>query len=178
MRILPYRTIDNVIEGAVLTFLDVTEMRLAEAAHRELEQKYRTLHEGSPDARVDAEVDAQGRDLGFVDCNQAALDLLGMTRAQLLASTNASLSPEQQPDGRPSREKIGELIARCLSRGNLRFEWVFTRASGSALPVEITTVVYRERARTFLHSVWRDLTGRAHAAGEAVIDDQGGKRDE
>jgi len=29
MRILPYRTLDNVIEGAVLTFVDITEMKKA-----------------------------------------------------------------------------------------------------------------------------------------------------
>jgi two-component system CheB/CheR fusion protein len=30
MRILPYRTLDNVIEGAVITFFDITEMRRTE----------------------------------------------------------------------------------------------------------------------------------------------------
>ena len=35
MRILPYRTLDNVIEGAVITFVDITEMKRAEAALRE-----------------------------------------------------------------------------------------------------------------------------------------------
>lgn len=32
MRIRPYRTLDNVIEGAVITFLDITEMKRIEAA--------------------------------------------------------------------------------------------------------------------------------------------------
>ncbi len=45
MRILPYRTLDNVIEGAVITFVDITERKLAEDARRELEQKFRALHE-------------------------------------------------------------------------------------------------------------------------------------
>jgi two-component system CheB/CheR fusion protein len=47
MRILPYRTLDNVIEGAVITFVDITERKLAEDARRELEQKFRALHEQS-----------------------------------------------------------------------------------------------------------------------------------
>ena len=34
MRILPYRTLDNVIEGAVITFVDITEMKRAEAVLR------------------------------------------------------------------------------------------------------------------------------------------------
>ena len=32
MRILPYRTLDNVIEGAVLTFVDITEMKKSHGA--------------------------------------------------------------------------------------------------------------------------------------------------
>ena len=32
MRIRPYRTLDNVIEGAVITFVDITEMKLREGA--------------------------------------------------------------------------------------------------------------------------------------------------
>ena len=37
LRIRPYRTLDNVIEGAVITFVDITEMKKAEAALREAE---------------------------------------------------------------------------------------------------------------------------------------------
>ncbi len=43
MRILPYRTLDNVIEGAVLTFFDVTEKRRAEMALQEIEKRYHSL---------------------------------------------------------------------------------------------------------------------------------------
>ncbi len=35
LSILPYRTLDNVIEGAVITFVDITDMKRAEAALRE-----------------------------------------------------------------------------------------------------------------------------------------------
>ncbi|MFN2268381.1 MAG: PAS domain-containing protein, partial [Desulfonatronovibrio sp.] len=44
MRIQPYRTMDNVIEGAVLTFVDVTEARQLQAALQESEEKYRALY--------------------------------------------------------------------------------------------------------------------------------------
>jgi two-component system, chemotaxis family, CheB/CheR fusion protein len=44
MRIQPYRTLDNVIEGAVLTFVDVTEARQLQAKLRESEEKYRALY--------------------------------------------------------------------------------------------------------------------------------------
>ncbi len=164
MRIRPYRTMDNVIEGAVLTFVDVTATRTLQEDLRESEQKYRTLHELSPDAHIVGEIADDGRDLGFVDCNQAALDMLGMTRDQLLAADVVSLSPERQLDGRLSREKAGELIARCLAKGSLRFDWLHCRTDGQPFPVEITMTVYHEQGRTFLHCVWRDLTRLTRSA--------------
>ena len=41
MRILPYRTMENVIEGAVLTFVDITEVRVAQEALRKKEENQR-----------------------------------------------------------------------------------------------------------------------------------------
>ena len=43
MRIQPYRTLDNVIEGAVITFVDITETKKTQEALRKSEQKYREL---------------------------------------------------------------------------------------------------------------------------------------
>ncbi len=48
MRILPYRTLDNVIEGAVLTFMDITEMQKAQATLRESESRFRQLAASLP----------------------------------------------------------------------------------------------------------------------------------
>ena len=126
------------------------------------EQKYRVLYENSLDAHLIGEITENRRDLGFVDGNQAALDLLSLTRGKLLAADMVSLSPEHQPDGRLSREKFGELIARCLAKGRLRFDWRLCRADGELLPIEITMTVYHEQAKTFLHAVWRDLSGFTH----------------
>ncbi|MRR56090.1 MAG: PAS domain S-box protein [Deltaproteobacteria bacterium] len=41
MRILPYRTLDNVIEGAVITFVDITEMKKAQEALRKANEMLR-----------------------------------------------------------------------------------------------------------------------------------------
>ena len=48
VRILPYRSVDNFIGGAVVTFLDVTSLTRAERALRESEGRLRTLMEGIP----------------------------------------------------------------------------------------------------------------------------------
>lgn len=48
VRVLPYRSVDNFIGGAVVTFTDVTPLTRAERALRESEQRLRTLIEGIP----------------------------------------------------------------------------------------------------------------------------------
>ncbi|WP_181120940.1 CheR family methyltransferase [Xanthomonas arboricola] len=48
VRVLPYRTVNNFIGGAVLTFMDVTPLTRAERALRSSEQRLRTLMEGIP----------------------------------------------------------------------------------------------------------------------------------
>ncbi len=48
VRVLPYRTVDNFIGGAVITFLDVTQLARAERALRDSEGRLRTLMEGIP----------------------------------------------------------------------------------------------------------------------------------
>lgn len=45
-RVLPYRSVDNVIEGVVLTFLDVTPLVRAEERMRESEARLRSVVEG------------------------------------------------------------------------------------------------------------------------------------
>lgn len=48
VRVLPYRSVDNFIGGAVVTFTDVTPLTRAERALRGSEQRLRTLIEGIP----------------------------------------------------------------------------------------------------------------------------------
>ncbi len=47
-RILPYRSINNVIEGAVVTFLDVTQLSRTEERLRDSEARLRAIVEGIP----------------------------------------------------------------------------------------------------------------------------------
>jgi two-component system CheB/CheR fusion protein len=47
LRIRPYRTLENVIEGAVITFVDISEIKRVREALQESEKKFRELYENS-----------------------------------------------------------------------------------------------------------------------------------
>src|SRR6266480_4399018 len=71
----------------------------------------------------------------FVDCNLAAVELMGAgTKEKLLGARPEDLSPELQPDGTTSREKTTQVIALVEERGSHRFEWTARRFDGREVP--------------------------------------------
>src|SRR5438045_5802111 len=61
----------------------------------------------------------------FVDCNQAAVELIGAeNKQQLLRMRPEELSPPFQSDGTPSAQKSAEIIATIELQKTHLFEWM------------------------------------------------------
>ena len=95
LRIRPYRTLDHVIEGAVITFSDITEIRKA----REMLQESAALHRlavvvaDSRDAILVQNLD------GAIQCwNPAASRLYGWSEAEALTMNIRELIPRENQD--------------------------------------------------------------------------------
>lgn len=82
MRIQPYRTLDNVIEGAVITFADITGMKKAQAALREQEDLRRLAVVVRDSSDAITMQDLEGRILAW---NPGAVRLYGWSEAEALA---------------------------------------------------------------------------------------------
>ncbi len=82
MRIQPYRTIDNVIEGAVISFVDISEMKQTTVSLSEAEWKFRALFEKGPIGVAYHEMiyDTSGKpiDYRFLDANEKYRELTGI----------------------------------------------------------------------------------------------------
>ena len=81
MRIRPYRTLDNVIEGAVITFVDITEMKQAQAALRQANDLLRLaviVHDAYDAITLQ---DLHGRILAW---NPGAVRMYGWSEAEAL----------------------------------------------------------------------------------------------
>ncbi|QKD82690.1 PAS domain S-box protein [Thermoleptolyngbya sichuanensis A183] len=97
----------------------------------------------------------------FIDCNPAAIALLGCTdKAQVQSLHPALLSPAVQPDGRSSFETANEMMAIALRQGSHRFEWMHHRMNGEDLWVEVLLTAIEWQGRTILHATWRDIGDR------------------
>lgn len=100
----------------------------------------------------------------FVECNAAALKLLGgFNKSELLGLSPVDISPAFQPDGRTSREKAATMISTALRAGFHRFEWLHARGDGSTFLVEMSLTAITSDGHTLLLGLWRDITERKRA---------------
>jgi two-component system CheB/CheR fusion protein len=96
LRIRPYRTLENVIEGAVITFTEITEMRNAQVALRESEalRRLAVVVRDAHDAILMQ--DLEGRILAW---NPSAEAMYGWSEADALTMNIRDLIPEGQREG-------------------------------------------------------------------------------
>jgi PAS domain S-box-containing protein len=128
-------------------FKSVTDTR---ASLEESEAKYKSLFENSADATLIVQGDR------FVDCNAAAVRMLGYDgKTELLSSDPSDWAPVMQPDGRSSFEKGSEIMMEAYRDGSRRFEWQHRRKNGETFPVEVLLTANRSGETDFLHVVWR-----------------------
>jgi PAS domain S-box-containing protein len=129
---------------------------------RESELRYRTLVEHAPEAIVMLDLDV-GR---FVDLNENAERLFGMSREGLLRVGPVEVSPAFQPDGRPSSEAAGAELERSLRHEAPRFEWTHCNAAGDEIPCEISLVRLPSSGRNLVRASIVDISERKHAVEE------------
>jgi len=110
MRILPYRTLDNVIEGAVLTFVNITESRkLQNDLHRQ-KQRLQVALSASPVVLSNQDTDLRYTWILNADLLFTAKQIIGKTDADLFseqeASQLAAIKLQVLEDGQSARESV------------------------------------------------------------------------
>jgi PAS domain S-box-containing protein len=140
---------------------DISERKAAEKALEVSEAQFHSFFEQSADAILLLENGI------FTDCNQATVKLMrALDKAQFLSLHPSKLSPEFQPDGRPSGEKADEMIKIALDKGSNRFEWVHRRVDGTDIPVEVLLTPILLGERQVIYTVWRDISERKRLQAE------------
>ena len=105
----------------------------------------------------------------FVDCNQAAVELIGAKcKAQLLQARPEDLSPPIQPDGTPSREKTAQILALVEKHKCHRFEWTIRHMDGRDIPLEVSATQIQLDGRNINVSISRDISERKKAERELL----------
>ncbi|MFY3774577.1 diguanylate cyclase domain-containing protein [Marinobacter salsuginis] len=75
----------------------------------------------------------------FSDTNRASVDLLRYSSSEsLIGKELAAFSPEYQPDGQISRQKLAPMLAQVSGGQVQQCEWVLNRSDGTEVWVELT----------------------------------------
>ena len=122
MRIMPYRTADNVIDGVVVTFVEITRVKKAEAGEAAADQRYEDIVATArgPMAMLDADCRVVAAICGFREC-------LGTTPAEA-----ADKSIYELADGRWDvvllHRLLEEVALRDGSVADFKLDHAFSRA--------------------------------------------------
>jgi len=123
----------------------------------ESEERFKILFERS----IDPAFLLDGDTCTYIDCNEAALKFLRCPAKEQASGLHpVSISPERQPDGSVSSEKIRELIDTALREGAVRFEWNHHTFDGKDVWVDISFTVVPFRGRQIIYTLWRNITKR------------------
>lgn len=102
MRLLPYRTADDRIDGVVLTFVNITQHKQAEEALRESEQRHRMIVEGARDYAI-VTMDVAGQITGWSPGAEAAF---GWAEPEALGqSLDMIFTDDDREAGQPVKER-------------------------------------------------------------------------
>jgi len=128
--------------------IDISELKQAEAALRESEERFRNLFEHSNDAIFIHTLDGT-----IQDVNHRACEMLGYEHDQLLGMPVQSLLPKEDEDASVSALRV------TREGGSTRFETHLKRADGSIVDVEISSRIFDEEKGT-VAGIARDITQR------------------
>src|SRR3569833_2338692 len=104
----------------------------------------------------------------FVDCNEAAVSLIGAkNKEQVLLLPPEQLSPAIQPDGISSAEHTAEIVALVEKHKNHRFEWMMRHMDGRDVPIEVSCTALVLDGRNINVAICRDITERRKAEQES-----------
>jgi two-component system CheB/CheR fusion protein len=127
MRIMPYRTATNAIDGLVLTFVDISRLKQVETDLRHMSEVFR---EGADPAII---VNLKGE---ILDLNDEAVRAYGYARDDLLGQPVRKIIPPERGD------EVETLINRCRDGEAIRdVSWSLLNRSGDEAAVLLNLTV-------------------------------------
>ncbi|HVF31258.1 MAG TPA: CheR family methyltransferase, partial [Pyrinomonadaceae bacterium] len=160
MRIVPYRTAEDRINGVVVALLDITARKQAEAELSQTEERMRLIVESATDYAIFTADMARNVD----SWNSGAEAMFGYTEQEIIGrSVDILFTPEDRADGVPERE-----AERSFSTGRAENERWHSRKDGSRFYGSGLSMPLRDDSGKDigLVKIMRDLTREKQAQEE------------
>lgn len=153
LRLRPYRTLDNKIDGVVVTFIDVTERRATEEALRRSDGRLRQmiqLVELSREPVCVWEFDNE-----IIEWNRGSETLFGYSRDEALGRERLSLMTAGAPG-----PTLADIQHEVLEKGSWNGEVRYTAKDGRPLTVEARIELFPLEGRRLVLETNHDITER------------------
>ncbi len=148
----PLEKSEEEVKSVIGIIRDITERVRMEKKLKESERKYRELINGMNDTAW--VIDFEGN---FLDVNDAAVQVLGYSRKELLSMGPADI------DSSLDKEKIMGLVKSMKTDEVQVFETTHTTKGGKKIPVEISSSLVSYQGEQAILSVARDISERKEA---------------
>jgi signal transduction histidine kinase/CheY-like chemotaxis protein/PAS domain-containing protein/HPt (histidine-containing phosphotransfer) domain-containing protein len=117
--------------GLMLT--NAMEKNIRDTKIRESNERVKIMFDAMPLGAFYIDVN-----LNIIDCNEVILKLFGISGKEEFMKRFDDLSPEYQPDGKLSKNKMTDFIDKTFVEGYLHEEWTYRNLNNELIPCEIT----------------------------------------
>lgn len=129
---------------------------------KEVETYYKTLFNVANDAFMIT----QGSKC--IECNQKAIELFEITKADLIGKQILELSPVNQLDGTSSASKLESIISASLNGEQQGFRWSFVKSDEEEFPASVSLKIFKlNDDELTLYSI-RDISKRVAAEMQLI----------
>jgi PAS domain S-box-containing protein len=153
----PLRSKNGEITGTVTADQDITEIRAAEQASRQSEERFRTLFDFASDAIFIHDVGGR-----FVEVNRTACERLGYSRDELLAMSPVDI------DAPEYAALVSEREQALATQNPTFFETAHVRKDGTVVPVQVSATIIELGGRKAILSIARDISEWKRAEAERM----------
>ncbi|GGD48990.1 hypothetical protein GCM10012288_23860 [Malaciobacter pacificus] len=105
----------------------------------------------------------------IVDCNEASLNILNITKKKLLNKSFEDISPKKQSNGIYSKELSKIRINEALNKGICSFEWIHLDSNKNKSWIEVVLTSIEIDNEPVIHAVIRDINKRKKMESDLEI---------
>ena len=98
------------------------------------------------------------KDGACIDCNRRGTEILKAEKKDIIGRSPIDFSPEVQPDGYKSAQKVEKLFQKALNGHTIMVPWVLVRKNGEEFNADVGIQPVAVNGDTFIKVTMRDLT--------------------
>ena len=142
---------------------DLREVRAANEKIREANERIQSILDSTPLA-----ITVWNPETGaLIDCNLEAVRLVGLKDKKVYIEKFAEMSPEYQPGGQKTSERVAEIFSKTIKDGFYRYDWNQRSVDGEVIPFHVNTFRLKQGGGYIVISYAQDMR-EVNAANEKM----------